>query len=202
MKPVLFAALAAVIFVSGAVTPVFAQNTAPPVFKDANEGQGQTTPPPLPAADPNGVIPVVPVKPATTLADAPPAEPKKQDVPPDPCAGSMGDFDAYTVCQDMMQKIERMKKGSAARNTYYNPPPPEEKKPEEKPADPAAKPEEKKDGDKTAADAKKTDEKSDGKTDEKTGAKTDTKTETKDAATPAAATPAPAESPKQIGNKQ
>lgn len=149
--------------------PPDAQYT-PPVFKDATGA----APPPLPAGTPGNTVP----PPATTTTAAtPPVE-----VPPDPCAGSMGNIDAYNACQDMMQKIERMKKGNASRReTYYPKPPPEVKKPEPvaaeapKPAEGAPKTEPKP-GEAAAPEVKK-----DGAT---------------------AATPAPVvESPRVIGNK-
>ncbi len=147
-----------------------APQTTPPVFKDAG-----TAPPQLPAGTPGNTA-----APATTAAVVP-AE--TVPVPPDPCAGSMGNIDAYNACQDMMQKIERMKKGSAARREAYYPKPP--------PETPKAAP--------VAAEAPKPAEGEKPKTD---AAKPEAATTAPATPATAVATPAPVvESPRVIGNK-
>jgi len=136
--------------------PATGRQVTPPVFKDI--AQNSTQPPALPpnsqpgdnAAGTTGTVgtPIVDDDPGgqTTIEQAPAAEASD-----DPCAASMDNIDSYTVCQDMIQKIERMKKGAATRKEVYHPKPkeePKEEKKEEGDKKVAENKDEKKDGDK------------------------------------------------------
>src|SRR5690606_2905605 len=96
-------------------------------------------------------------------------QPAEAEVPDDPCAAYMDNYNAYTFCTDRYKKIERMRSGTEKRRATYSPPPPkEEAKPAEgegeKPAGEKAEGEkkegeaaDKKDGDKKEGGAKKDD---------------------------------------------
>lgn len=82
--------------------PLMAQDTAaPPAAAEA--GDAATTPTLPPAFDP------VTAPPATTTAA--PAAPAA----PDPCAAFAASADSYLMCQDRMQKMERMKEANQRR---------------------------------------------------------------------------------------
>jgi hypothetical protein len=49
--------------------------------------------------------------------------PQQAPTPPDACAAYMASYDAYTVCQDRMQKIQRMKDAQQKRQTRTAPKP-------------------------------------------------------------------------------
>lgn len=140
----------------------------PPVFKDAQANPPALPPDSQPGDNTAGTIGTPITEDSdpggqTTVETAP-----AEETADDPCAGSMDNIDSYTVCQDMIQKIERMKKGNAARKEVYHPKPKKEEKKEE------AKDGEKKDGEKTAEAGKdkkdgdkKEEEKKDGDKDKK-----------------------------------
>ncbi len=77
--------------------------------------------------------PIVSV-PATTAPAAPAAvtgtAPAVPEAKPDPCAAYLANYDYYTICQDRMQKIQRMQDARTKRQTP-------EVKPVETPAVPA-----------------------------------------------------------------
>lgn len=126
-----------------AAAPAAPPQSTPPVFKDTQEaGANATAGATAPAA----------ATPPAAAAATPAVE-----APPDPCASSMGNFDAYTACQDMIQKIERMKKGSAARKEAYHPTPKPAPTPAAATGTDAAAGGEKKEGDGAAAAAQGTD---------------------------------------------
>lgn len=115
-----------------ALAPLTAKAQAlPPVFKDATDNgagrysapaSGQPAPPPAPTEQAQ----------TQTEAQTEAAQDPQADLPVDPCAAYMDDYNAYTFCTDRYQKIDRMKAGSDRRRKAYSPPPPKE---ETKPAE-------------------------------------------------------------------
>ncbi len=87
--------------------------TLPPVFQGA-------TPPSAPAAPalPPMAYPGSGAASPPTMLPAPSAVPGALDaaaLPPDPCAAYINSYDAYAVCQDRMQRLQRMKDARTKR---------------------------------------------------------------------------------------
>lgn len=103
----------------GANAPAAPPPALPPVFDSAT-----AAPAPAPA----------PSAPSSAPASAPPAAAADETQAVDPCTDYMYSFDAYTVCQDRMAKIQRMKDAKGKRKSNYAPAAP---KPAEQSAAPA-----------------------------------------------------------------
>lgn len=84
--------------------------TLPPVFQGANAGAAPVQP----------VVPTVPVQPMVPTAPngvmAPAAGGLDANaLPPDPCAAYLNSYDAYAICQDRTQRLQRMKDARSKR---------------------------------------------------------------------------------------
>lgn len=88
--------------------------TLPPVFQGAEAADAATVPPALPT------MPTAPVAPAaTTPTTVPtttaPAGLDAAKLPPDPCAAYINSYDTYAICQDRIQRLQRMQDARTKR---------------------------------------------------------------------------------------
>ena len=74
--------------------PVTTAPNLPPVFDSAA--------PSVPS------VPVAPVAPVAPTLQGQTAAPMEKDLPPDPCAAYLANYDIYAACQDRVKKMERM----------------------------------------------------------------------------------------------
>ncbi len=83
----------------------------------------QVATPAMPVSPMTPVAPTAPANIASTLPGAPPAQPTVDTQKTDPCAQYMYSYNAYVVCQDRMQKIDRMKAANTKRMDAFKAPP-------------------------------------------------------------------------------